>query len=1047
MYKLLLLVCAAALSASLCAQSFDSSVFARLPFRYIGPDGNRTIAVAGVAGNPMVSYVGAASGGLFKTEDGGITWRSIFDDQDNSSIGALAIAPTDTNQVWAGTGETFLIRPAHANGNGIYKSTDAGKTWKNMGLQSTVRISRVIVHPTNPDIVYVAALGHANGPQQERGIYKTVDGGKTWQRVLFINENTGCSDLAMNPQNPDILYAAGWQVDIKTWNLNSGGAGSGIYRTKDGGKTWEPLRNGLRSGPSHPVGKTSVDIAYSNPNIVYALVQDSAPALYRSEDGGDSWKLMAQNNSMAQRASYYTRLRVATDDPNTLYSICVTIMVTHDGGKTFVNDKGDYRGGGDCHDMWIDPKNGKRMMVAHDGCLNMTFNGGDSWNNINLPIAQMYHVAVDNQVPYYVYGNRQDGSSYRGPSNSLGRGISIGMWTNVGGCESGFAQPDPVDNSIVWSGCYDGGIDRYDIKTGHARDVRAWPEAGYGWAPANMKYRWHWNFPMVISKHNHNKVLIGSQYVHQTTNGGQSWQVISPDLTTNDKTHQQNSGGINNDNLFTFDGCTLYAMAESPLKEGIIWTGSNDGQVNLTRDGGKTWKNVTKNISGMPAWGTITWIDPSPFDVGTAYISVNFQQLADFKPYIYKTTDYGETWKLISNGIPASNSSFIHQVKLDPAVKGLLYAGTDNALYFSPDDGGRWIHLKNNLPPAPIYGIAVQENFKDLVLATYGRGFYILDDLTAIREFTDSVQRADAHLFTLRKAYRFQPPAGTHGERSLSSGQSPIYGASINYYLKEKSKDSVKLVVVDSKGEVLQELRAQNRPGVNRVWWDLRYDRYVLPALMTKPRGMDWVKLDAVGQRNMTIYDLDIGPGMIAPLVLPGKYTVKLIIGDKTYEQPVTVVKDPHTTASMEDLKKQYEFGLGLYKSINNCMKMIGDMEKQRAHALSIAKSTASQQDKALATRLEEELWETEGKVHDIYQTGARQDAFRNPIQLLERFLAISKETQAGGADFAPSDQHQIVFNKLNTQLEEVKKQYKAITDKKEYQRLLSGVDDKRRAF
>lgn len=535
------------------AQFNSDSIFAKLPFRYVGPDGNRTIAVAGVPGNRNISYVGAASGGIFKTEDGGITWKPIFDDQDNSSIGALAIAPSDPNQIWAGTGETFLIRPAHAIGNGVYKSTDAGKTWKNMGLQATGRISRVIVHPTNPDIVYVASLGHTHGPQQERGVYKTTDGGKTWQRMLFVNENTGCSDLSINPRDPDVLYAATWQVEIKTWNLNSGGAGSGIYRTKDGGKTWEPLRNGLESGPSHPVGKTSVDVAYSNPKVLYALVQDKEPRLYRSEDGGDSWKLMSQNHSMAQRAPYYTRLRVATDDPNRVYTICVTIMMTLDGGKTFTTEKGDYRGGGDCHDMWIDPTDAKRMMVAHDGCLNMSFNRGDTWNNINLPVAQMYHVAVDNQVPYNLYGNRQDGYSYKGPSNSLQGSITTSMWTGVGGCESGFAQPDPVDNNIVWSGCYDGGLDVFDVRTNYARDVRAWPEAGYGWAPTDMRYRWHWNFPMIISKHNHNKVLIGSQYVHQTTNSGESWQVVSPDLTTNDKAHQQSSGGISADNLFTFD--------------------------------------------------------------------------------------------------------------------------------------------------------------------------------------------------------------------------------------------------------------------------------------------------------------------------------------------------------------------------------------------------------------------------------------------------------------------------------------------------------------
>lgn len=1017
------------------AQSFNDSTFSQLPFRYIGPDGNRTIAVTGVPGDRNISYVGAASGGIFKTTDAGLTWKPIFDDQDNSSIGALAIAPSDTNQVWAGTGETFLIRPAHAVGNGIYKSTDAGKTWKNMGLQATARISRVIVHPTNPDIVYVAALGHASGPQQERGVYKTINGGKTWERVLFVNENTGCSDLCINPQNPDVLYAATWQVEIKTWNLNSGGEGSGVYRTKDGGKTWEPLRNGLPSGAAHPVGKTSVDLAYSNSTILYALVQDKEPRLYRSADGGDSWKLMNQNNSMAQRAPYYTRLRVATDSENVVYTICVSIMKTIDGGKTFTSDKGDYRGGGDCHDMWIDPKDGKRIMVAHDGCLNMTFNNGDTWQNINLPVAQMYHVAVDNKIPYNVYGNRQDGYSYRGPSNSLQGGITLGMWKNIGGCESGFAQPDPVDNNIVWSGCYDGGLDVFNVSTGHARDVRAWPEAGYGWAPKDMKYRWHWNFPMIISKHNHNKVLIGSQHVHQTTNGGQSWKVISADLTTNEKSHQQSSGGISNDNLFTFDGCTLYAIAESPLKEGVIWTGSNDGQLNLTKDGGRTWKNLTKNFKDLPAWGTIKCIDPSSFDVATAYISVSFQQAGNFDPYIYKTTDFGESWTLVSADIPKSNSSTVHQIKQDPAVKGLLWAGTDNALYFSPDDGAHWVHIKNNLPPAPIYGIVIQENFKDLVLATYGRGFYILDDLTPIREFSQKVQDSPAHIFSVRKAYRFQRAGGIHTDRGLADGQNPPYGASINYYLKAKSTDSVRMVIEDAKGEIIQDIKAINKPGVNRVWWDLRYQKIILPALLTKPRGKEWVQLDVAGKRGMTIFDLDIGPGLVAPLVLPGTYKVKLLVGDKTYQQSVTVLKDPNTKGSLPDIAKQNQFGVDLYKAINSCVEMIGELEKLRANALSVA--TTDAKEKETATRLEEDLWKTEALLHDIYQTGARQDAFRNPIQLFERFLTISKETQVGGADFAPTDQHRMVFDQLHAKLEQVKKQYTEIKAKKEYQFIL----------
>ncbi len=1010
----------------LLAQSLDTSHLNQMRVRFIGPDGNRAIAVVGVPGNPMISYVGAASGGIFKTEDAGTTWKPIFDDMDNSSIGALAIAPSNTNHIWAGTGETFLIRPAHAMGNGVYKSTDGGATWKNMGLQKTARISRVIVHPTDSNTVYVAALGNASAPQQERGVYKTTDGGKTWNRVFFVDENTGCSDMSMDVKNPDILFAAAWQVDIKTWGLNSGGAGSGIYRTQDGGKTWQPLRNGLPSGAEHPVGKTSVDVAQSNPKIVYALIEDKVPSLYKSEDGGDSWKLMFQSHSMAQRAPYYTRVRVSSQNPNRVHTICVTIMTSNNGGKSF-NGNGNYQWGGDTHDMWYDPRDSNRIMVAHDGCLNMTFNGGKTSSNINLPIAQLYHISTDNQVPYNVLTNRQDGYSYRAPSNSLARGIPLGAWQGVGGCESGYAQADPFDSNIIWSGCYDGGLDVFDMRTKHARDVRVYPENGYGWAPADMKYRWHWNYPMVLSKHRKGMVLVGSQFVHQTTNGGQSWQIISPDLTTNDKSHQQSSGGMNSDNLMTFDGCTLYYIAESPLKEGIIWTGSNDGQINVTKDGGKNWTNVTANIKGLPKWGTIRCIDPSNFEVGAAYISIVFNQLGDFDPYIYKTTDYGATWTPLSNTFPKSNSSFIHQIREDPAKKGLLWAGSDNGLYFSPDDGGTWIQLKNNLPPAPIYGLVIQKDFNDLVIGTYGRGAYILDDITPIRALATSQPLPAIALLPIRKAYRFQEKQAIHTERSFVSGQNPPDGASIHYFLKDTSfKDSIKITVADAQGNLIQTIEGNKKVGINRLWWDLRHQEIVMPPLRTKPRGKDWVKLDSLGKRNMFIYDLDVGPGIAAPLVAPGIYTVTLQIGKTLQTQKVEILKDPNTVSSLEDIKKQYSFGINLYQSIKTCFDLIDKIEQMRAKLLAKA-AAPNATDKPSLLKIEDDLWQIESQVHDIYQTGARQDAFRNPSQLLERFLSISKETLVGGADFPPSDQHQAVYKKLNGQLDAVKMRYEAI--------------------
>jgi photosystem II stability/assembly factor-like uncharacterized protein len=1013
------------LACSLFGQTLDPKTFSQLNFRFIGPDGNRAISVVGEPGNPQVSYIGAASGGIWKTEDMGFHWKSIFDKTDDSSIGAMALAPSNSKQVWVGTGETFLIRPAHAVGNGVYKSSNAGKTWKNMGLEKTFRISRVIVHPTDTNTVYVASLGHSTGPQQERGVYKTIDGGKTWERIFFLNENTGCSDMAMDPKNPDVLYAAMWEVEIKTWNLKSGGASSGIYRSKDGGKTWTPLRNGLESGPTHPVGKTSVDVSYTNPKIVYALVEDKEPRLYRSEDGGDSWKLMQKNHSMGQRAGYYTRLRVSTKNENELYTICVGIMKSIDGGKTFDSSFGPWSAGGDNHDLWFDPKIPDRIMCAHDGCVNLSFNGGKTWTNINVPIAQMYHIAVDDRVPYYVYSNRQDAWSYRGPSRSLeGWSIPLGLWHGVGGCESGFAQPDPFDNNTVWSGCYDGGLDVFDLTTMHARDVRVWPQTQIGAAPATAKYRWHWTFPMVLSKHTPGKVWVGSQYVHETTNRGQSWKEISPDLTTNDKTHQQNSGGMASDNLMTWDGCTLYSMAESPVKEGVLWTGSNDGMLNVTQDGGKTWTNVSANIPGLPKWSTIRHIDASYFNAGTCYIAVAANHNGDFGTYAYKTTDFGKTFTRLTINLPPSNSNYIHQLIEDPGKQGLLWLGTDNGLYFSPNDGKDWMRMKNNLPPVPIYGITIQKNFRDLVLATYGRGIYILDDVTPIREFSEQVQNSEAHLFSMRPVYRFQKKDAIKAESSFVSGQNPPYGADINYYLKTKSKDSVEVLILNSKGETVQTIKGKNRPGINRLYWDLSLQEYVLPKLRTIPRGKDWVKLDSTGTRNMFIYDLDIGPGLDAPKVMPGEYTVVLKAHGKEFRQTLQMLKDPNTKATEADIQKQFAHGFNLFTSINTTIKLIDDMEKTRAQLIALAKDKKTA---ANVMAIEDKIYQLEAKLHDINQTGARFDIFRNPPQALERFLAMGKEGIVSSADSPPTDQQQEVYKITNDLLQEVKKSYEQL--------------------
>ncbi len=1012
------------------APAVDTAQLSQLKFRYIGPEGNRVSSVSGVSGDPRTYYAGAASGGLFKTSDGGTHWSPIFDDQPVASIGAIGVAPSDPNVVWVGTGEPF-IRSHISLGWGVFKSTDAGRSWNKMGLDNTGRIARIVIDPRNPDLVYVAALGHAYGPQPERGVYRSADGGKNWERVLFVNDSTGAIDLVMDPSNPRILYAATWQIEIHTWGRESGGAGSGIWKSVDGGTTWKRLSgHGL---PETPVGKIGLAIARSNPNRIYALIEtgDGVPVrgkdagtgeLWRSDDAGDTWDMVSHDRQLAGRTQYYSRMAVAPDNENEAYFLSAFYSKTLDGGKTTIDPPNAEIPGGDHHDIWIDPADASRQVVGHDGGVSISINRGKSWNQVQLPVAQMYHATVDNRIPYFVYGNRQDGPSAMGPSNSkFGAGdgtIPRSMFHTVGGGESGWATPDPQDPTIVWSsasgwGAAGGVVTRYDARTEISQNVEVWPDGPMGSAAADLKYRWVWNFPLTISPHDHNKVYVGSQYVHVTTDGGRSWKVISPDLTRNDKSRQQSSGGLTPDNIGVEYSGVVFAIAESRLKPGLIWAGTNDGQVQLSRDGGGSWTNLTANLPGLPAWGTIANIEPSRYDTATAYLSVDGHQANNRDPWIYKTTDYGKTWRLLTAGIPHNPLSYTHVVREDPVRRGLLYAGTEGGIYVSFDDGERWQPLQNNLPHAPVYWIVVQEHFNDLVVATYGRGFWILDDITPLRELAPAVTGKDLHLFAPRSAYRFRGPEGFFTVAyDPSAGQNPPNGASLNYWLKTESKDSASFSILDGAGKVVRTFKAPAKAGLNRVWWDLRFDQSKAAKLLTPPLYAPDISVGLAGRSAPDGVRL----GLLAP---PGTYTVKLAAAGQEATQPITVRKDPGSGGSEAEIRAQTDLLSRIRNDLDSVVTMINTIELTRSQLVSLRNVLADDSTMAGirtdADSLEKKLIAVEHDLTQLQLTGRGQDDVRYPMKLMGRLGWLADGV--GGSDLAPTTQQIEVHRLLEDQM------------------------------
>ncbi len=1019
------------------AQQTNKDVLGALRFRHIGPQGNRLTSVVGIPGQPNIYYVGAASGGIWKTIDGGIHWQPIFDDHPVSSIGALAIAPSNPNVVWAGTGEPW-IRSHISVGQGIYKSTDAGKTWTLMGLEKTGRISRVVIDPKNPDIVLVGALGHAYGPQQERGVFRTADGGKTWQRVLFTDENSGCSHLEMDPNNPRVLFAGMWPLTIHTWGRESGGPGSGLFKSTDGGVTWKRLSgNGL---PTRTTGKIVPAIAPNNSKRLYALIEtgDGVPLngqetdrgkLWRSDDGGDTWRLISYDRNLGGRTHYYFRMTVAPDNADETYYLTAGFARSSDGGETARLLTGANSPGGDNHDIWIDPTNANRIAVANDGGVSISVTRGASWHRIQLPIAQIYHVTVDNRVPYYVYGNEQDDPSYRGPSRVVGsNSIPRSAWQSVGGGESGWATPDPVDPNIIWSsasgsGSVGGIVERFDLRNGQMRRVEVWPDQTNGSPAGEVKYRFVWTFPLTISPHDHKKLYVGSQYVHQTTDDGQSWQVISPDLTTNDKSKQGFSGGLTGDNIGVEYFSTIFAIAESPKEKGLIWVGTNDGLVQLTRDGGKNWTNVTKNIPDLPPWGTVSNIEPSHFNAGTAYLTVDLHQVNNRDPFIYKTTDYGKTWKAITNGIPRSMLSYAHCIREHPFGRGLLFVGTENGLYVSFNDGEKWEPLQSNMPHAPVYWIVVQEHFNDLVVATYGRGFWILDDLTPLQMMTQSVRDSNAHLFPPYVTYRFR--AGTvpmNMSDDPSAGQNPPYGAAITYYLKSAPSGDVRIKILDAKGPTVRTLPGTKNVGLNRVTWDLEGEQTTQVRMRTSPAYAPEITVEKDGTRSAP------GAPRMSILLPPGTYGVKLSIAGQPLEQVASFVvkKDPNSSGTDADITAQNTMMLELWKDLDNGSQMVNQIELIRSQLPQFTTTAAPV--KSAADALDKKLIEIEEDLIQRKLTGQGQDTVRWPPKLLSKINYL-----AGGlasSDFGPTKQQREVHALFKQQLAELRQRLDDVLNK-----------------
>jgi photosystem II stability/assembly factor-like uncharacterized protein len=1020
----------------------DPALFKAMTWREVGPyRGGRSAAVAGLPGDRNTYYFGATGGGVWKTTDAGLTWKSVSDGFFGGSIGAVAVSEWDPNVVYVGGGEK-TVRGNVSHGEGMWKSTDAGKTWSFVGLADSRHIPRVRIHPKNPDLVYAAVLGHLFGPNEMRGVYRTKDGGKSWERILYVNDRVGAVDLTLDPGNPRIVYATMWNVRRTPYSLESGGPGSGIWKSTDGGDTWVEL-TGNPGLPKGTWGISGVSVSPTNPENVYAIVEAEAGGVFRSRDGGRTWAKTNDDRALRQRAWYYTRIYADPKDEEVVYVLNVQFHRSKDGGKTFTTSRTPH---GDNHDLWIDPNDPLRMIESNDGGANVSEDGGRTWTDQdNQPTAQFYRVSTDNGFPYRILGAQQDNSAVRIRSRGVGGGITRQDWDVTAGGESGHIVADPENPDVVYGGSYGGLLTRVNHDTGEFRDVNVYPNDPMGAGAAELKYRFQWNFPILFSPHDPNTLYAAANVLFRSTNEGQSWEPISPDLTRNDKSKQGPSGGpITKDNTSVEYYGTIFAVAESPLERGVLWAGSDDGLIHVSRDAGKTWTNVTPKA--MPEWIQINSIEAHPFEKGGLYVAGTMYKSDDFRPYLYRTTDYGATWTRIDDGIDPMH--FTRVIRADPVRRGLTYAGTERGVYVSFDDGARWQPLQLNLPIVPVTDLAVKDN--DLVAATQGRGFWVLDDLAPLRSLAGTRDFAGKapHLFPVSPAVRLQGGGGFFGG-GANRGQNPPTGAVIHYYLPEappaKEAKNVKLEILTADGTVVRtfegepaKAKEEARPAPagegRKEEAPPQEQAEEKSAERAKDKGGEAEKQEEEEEKdeaeseqpkvpteaglNRFVWDMTWPqgrkfPGMIlwsgdppAPLAVPGNYQARLTVGGRTFTQPFEIRKDPRSSSTQADLEAQHQFLMQVSTKLTETHDAIRRIREVRAQ-LDDTRKRLRGKDEAkgvvdAARALDKKMTAVE---EALYQTKNRssQDPLNFPIRLNDKLNAVAGSVSIG--DYRPTAQ------------------------------------------